>query len=204
MARKERVSKGKTMRPNYFVFCEGETEVVYTEMLRSQYRLPIHIIAKKTLQNITSSLVERCKAVYVQTASDKTYLMYDLDVTEMLERLQKVSGAELLCSNPCFELWLLLHYNEVKNAITSEDSLKKLSVVAKQYKKGTLSDEMIKHLNENADKAIKRAKKLQAYGNPSTTVYLLLEELNRLKKEETEAALGKNNGKDHLASKHHL
>lgn len=173
-------------------------------MLRSQYRLPIHIIAKKTLQNVTSSLVERCKAVYVQTASDKTYLMYDLDVTEMLERLQKVSGAELLCSNPCFELWLLLHYNEVKTAITSEDSLKKLSVVAKQYKKGTLSDEMIKHLNENADKAIKRAKKLQAYENPSTTVYLLLEELNRLKKEETEAALGKNNGKDHLASKHHL
>ena len=193
MARKERVSKGKTMRPNYFVFCEGETEVAYTEMLRSQYRLPIHIIAKKTLQNVTSALVERCKAVYVQTASDKTYLMYDLDVTEMLERLQKVSGAELLCSNPCFELWLLLHYDEVKAAITSEDSLKKLSAVAKQYKKGTLSEEMIKHINENADKAIKRAKKIHAYGNPSTTVYLLLEELNRLKKEETEAALGKNN-----------
>lgn len=31
------------MRPNYFVFCEGETEVAYTEMLRSHYRLPIHI-----------------------------------------------------------------------------------------------------------------------------------------------------------------
>lgn len=63
MARKERVSKGKVMRPNYFVFCEGETEVAYTEMLRQHYRLPIHIIAKKTLQNITSALVERCKAV---------------------------------------------------------------------------------------------------------------------------------------------
>ena len=39
MARKERVSKGKVMRPNYFVFCEGETEVAYTEMLRQHYRL---------------------------------------------------------------------------------------------------------------------------------------------------------------------
>jgi hypothetical protein len=195
MARKERGSKGKTMRPNYFVFCEGETEVVYTEMLRSQYRLPIHIIAKKTLQNVTSALVERCKAVYVQTVSDKTYLMYDLDVTDMLERLQKVSGAELLCSNPCFELWLLLHYDGVKAAITSAECAKKLSAAAKQYKKGILSDEMIKHLYENADKAIKRAKDLQIYGNPSTTVYLLIEELNRLKKEEVEAELMRNRGK---------
>lgn len=47
MARKERVSRGKTMRPNYFVFCEGETEVAYTEMLRSHYRLPIHIISEQ-------------------------------------------------------------------------------------------------------------------------------------------------------------
>lgn len=27
MARKERISRGKQLRPNYFVFCEGETEV---------------------------------------------------------------------------------------------------------------------------------------------------------------------------------
>ena len=139
------------------------------------------------MQNVTSALVERCKAVYFQTASDKTYLMYDLDVTEMLERLQKVSGAELLCSNPCFELWLLLHYNGVKAAITSEDCLKKLLAAAKQYKKGILTDEMIRHLNENADKAIRRANALRAYENPSTTIYFLIEELNRLKKEEAEA-----------------
>ena len=57
--------------PNYFVFCEGDTEVAYIEMLRSFYRLPIHIIAKKTLLNITPSLVERCKndwqTIYTQT-----------------------------------------------------------------------------------------------------------------------------------------
>lgn len=29
MARVQRTSKGKTMKPNYFVFCEGETEVAY-------------------------------------------------------------------------------------------------------------------------------------------------------------------------------
>lgn len=180
------MSKGKEMRPNYFVFCEGETEVAYTEMLRQHYRLPIHIIAKKTLQNITSALVERCKAVYVQTANDWTYLMYDLDVAEILEKLQKVTGAELLCSNPCFELWLLLHYQVVKTQLSSADCVKKLKTVAKQYKKGSLADDMVKQLNDNAGKAIERAKGLKEYGNPSTTVYLLVKELERLKKEEEE------------------
>lgn len=45
MERVQRTSKGKTMKPNYFVFCEGETEVAYVEMLRAHYRLPIHIVS---------------------------------------------------------------------------------------------------------------------------------------------------------------
>ena len=70
MARKERISKGRTMVPNYFIFCEGDTEEVYIELLRSYYRLPIHIIAKRTLLNITPSLVDRCKDAYIQTKHD--------------------------------------------------------------------------------------------------------------------------------------
>lgn len=110
MARVQRTSKGKTMKPNYFVFCEGETEVAYVEMLRAHYRLPIHIIPKRTLLNVTPALISRCKANYVETKHDMTFLMYDLDVPSVLSRLQKIPGAILLCSNPCVELWLLLHY----------------------------------------------------------------------------------------------
>ena len=186
MARKERISKGKTMSPNYFVFCEGDTEVAYTEVLRAHYRLPIHIIAKKTLLKITPALVERCKAVYVQTKNDHTYLMYDLDVATMLERLQKVTDAMLLCSNPCFELWLLLHYVDQKTELKSGECVGKLIGVEKQYKKGTLSDEMKQHLVENQNTAIDRAKKLTAYNNPSTMVYQLIEDLEKLKKEQEE------------------
>ena len=32
------------MRPNFFVFCEGDTEVKYVELLRSHFRQSIHII----------------------------------------------------------------------------------------------------------------------------------------------------------------
>lgn len=184
MARKERISKGKTMSPNYFVFCEGDTEVTYTEMLRSHYRLPIHIIAKKTLLNITPALIERCKSVYVQTKNDHTYLMYDLDVATMLDRLKKVTGAVLLCSNPCFELWLLLHYCEQKNELKSYDCVSKLVGFEKQYKKGVLTDDMKRHLIKAKDAAIERAQSLVAFNNPSTTVYQLVKDLDKLKQEE--------------------
>ncbi len=181
MARKERLPKGKTMRPNYFVFCEGDTEVAYVELLRSHYRLPIHIIVKKTLLNITSSLIERCKSMYIQTKDDRTYLMYDLDVTIMLERLQKIQNATLLCSNPCFELWLLLHYTEQRTELTSEDCVNRLDGFIKQYKKGIFPKDAKACLLENIPIAVDRAKNLIAYINPSTTVYNLLEDLDKLK-----------------------
>lgn len=187
MARKERISKGKVMKPNFFVFCEGDTEVAYTLMLRAYYRLPIHIIPKKTLLNITPSLVSRCKAEFVQTRNDRTYLMYDLDVENMLERLKKVTNATLLCSNPCFELWLLLHYADIVTRLTSEDCLNRLLATTKQYKKGIINNEMKKYLMENVTIATNRAKNHIAYQNPSTTVYQLIEDLKRLKPESNKA-----------------
>lgn len=181
MARKERVSKGRTMMPNYFVFCEGDTEVAYIEMLRSFYRLPIHIIAKKTLLNITPSLVERCKSTYVQTKNDRTYLMYDLDIPSMLERLLKVEGATLLCSNPCFELWLLLHYADQRAELSSNECVKRLTTCIRQYKKGELrADDRLYLLSLQKD-AADRAKKLKEYHNPSSTVYQLIDDLEALK-----------------------
>ena len=182
MARKERVSKGRTMMPNYFVFCEGDTEVAYIEMLRSFYRLPIHIIAKKTLLNITQSLVERCKSAYVRTKSDRTYLMYDLDVSSMLERLQKVSGATLLCSNPCFELWLLLHYIDHRTELSSIECVKRLAAFIRQYKKGILRVEDRLYLLSSQKDAANRARKLKEFFNPSSTVYRLIDDLESLKR----------------------
>ena len=180
MARKERISKGRTMTPNYFVFCEGDTEVLYVEMLRSFYRLPIHIIAKKTLLNVTPSLVERCKGFFVQTKRDRTYLMYDLDVATMLERLRRVPNSTLLCSNPCFEFWLLLHYTEQKTSLSSNDCVKRLATFIKQYKKGTLQSVDKQTLLSLSKLASNWARQLHEYDNPSSTVYRLIDDLGAL------------------------
>ena len=177
MGRKVRVSKGKQMKPNFFVFCEGETEMAYVKFLRSLYRAPIQVITKKGRSNISEEFIERSKNEYVRTGQDKVFLMYDLDVDGMLEHLQKIPNAELLVSNPCIELWFLLHYQEQKSAISSDKCVQKYRRITKGYKKGALSEDEKKALAENSGLAVERAKKLVGYRNPSTTVFKLLEEL---------------------------
>lgn len=174
MGRKVRISKGKQMKPNFFVFCEGETEIAYVKFLRSLYRAPIQVIPKKGKSNISEDFIERSKNEYVRTGQDKVFLMYDLDVDGMLEHLQKIPNAELLVSNPCIELWFLLHYQEQKLEISSDKCVQKYQKVSKEYKKGALSEEEKKVLAENRDLAVERAKKLADYHNPSTMVYKLL------------------------------
>ena len=165
------------MKPNFFVFCEGETEIAYVKFLRSLYRAPIQVIVKKGKSNISEDYIERSKNEYVRTEQDKVFLMYDLDVDEMLEQLQKIPNAELIVSNPCVELWLLLHYQDQKSEISSDKCIKKLQKVSKEYKKGTLSEDEKEVFAQNKELAIERAKIMTEYRNPSSTVYILLEML---------------------------
>ena len=175
MGRKIRLSKEKQMKPNFFVFCEGKTEMAYIKFLRSLYRVPIQVIPKKGKSNISKEDIENSKRDYVTTNQDKVFLMFDLDVAGVLEHLQKIPDAELLVSNPCVELWFLLHYQEQKTKQTSKKCLQKMQSVSKDYKKGVLSEGEKTVLAANKDIAIKRAKLLEKYANPSTTIYKLLE-----------------------------
>lgn len=177
MGRKIRLSRGKQMKPNFFVFCEGETEIAYVKFLRSLYRAPIQVIPKKGKSNISEDFIERSKNDYVKTEQDKVFLMYDLDVDGILEHLQKISKTILLVSNPCVELWFLLHYQEQKTRLSSYECVKKMKKVSKGYKKGALSVEEKDVLAKNKELAVERARILAEYNNPSTTVFRLLEML---------------------------
>ena len=165
------------MKPNFFAFCEGETEMAYVKFLRSLYRAPIQVIPKKGKSNISEDFIEKSKNEYVRTEQDKVFLMYDLDVDGMLEQLQKIPNAELLVSNPCVELWFLLHYQDQKTEISSDKCIKKLQKLSKEYKKGTLSEDEKEVLANNKELAVERAKKLAEFQNPSSMVYKLLEKL---------------------------
>lgn len=177
MARDVRKSKAKKMRPIFFVFCEGETEIAYVNYLKTKYRLPIQILPKKSDSNISCRFIENCKREYFTTNSDKTFLMYDLDVDGVLDKLACIPDVTLLVSNPCVELWFLLHSQECKSELNTKSCIRKYESVSTDYKKGTLNAFDLQLFYQGEDAAIARAKKLNTPGNPSTTVYKLLEAL---------------------------
>ena len=102
--------KGKKIKPQIWVFCEGETEKAYVEHLRAKYRLPIEIISRVAGSDITERYINQCKKDKPGDPKDLDFLMYDADVPAVLKRLQSIPQATLLFSNPVIELWFLLHF----------------------------------------------------------------------------------------------
>lgn len=177
MARNVRKSKAKKMRPIFFVFCEGETEVAYVNYLKSKYRLPVQVIPRKSDSNISYRYIENCKREYFTTDSDKTFLMYDLDVDGIWEKLICIPEVTLLVSNPCIELWFLLHNQECGAEMDSKTCVRKYESVSLGYKKGKFGASDLHLFNQGEDIAIARARKMNAPSNPSATVYKLVEAL---------------------------
>ncbi|GHT65226.1 abortive infection protein [Bacteroidia bacterium] len=179
--RKGRQSKGKEIRPTFFVFCEGETEEAYIAFLRSNYRIPIEIVVKKAGSGINKRFIDSYKKDYTTHPKDKTFLIYDFDVPEIVEKLQKISKIELLLSNPCFELWYLLHFKNQTAELTSENCVSELTNHFGNYKKGVLNEKLKDKLLNNKNIVVSRAKNLVEFKNPSTNVYVFVEELDKIK-----------------------
>ena len=104
------------------------------------------------------------------------------------------NGIEIAYSNEAFELWYLLHFyyrdtamsrKSYKGELTKKLREAKLISNSKKYEKN--SEEMYGFLEDKQSQAIKNAERLleqyhppkPAKDNPSTTVHLLVEQLNR-------------------------
>jgi hypothetical protein len=182
MARRRKKPKGKKINPTLFVFCEGDTEVAYVNLLKSDYRLPsIHIHPKIRGNNITAEYIESYKQGKPTHEKDLNFLIYDMDVPELIERLNQIDGCTLLLSNPCIELWFLLHYKNQKAHIDTARCLQEMEKRNKVYKKGALNKRLMEKLLTKHPEAVKRAKALSEYDNPSSTLYKLIEILEELK-----------------------
>jgi hypothetical protein len=180
MAKYPRRSKGKEIKPTFFVFCEEESEEAYISFIRSKFRVPIQIKAKVAKNKINQKYVNRILGPLPKHYKDKYFLLYDLDRPEMLEKLQCINDAILLLSNPCIELWFILHICNHTAEVNSQQILEKLERICREYKKGIICGKLRNELASGEEKAIANAKKHTLYNNPSTSVYLLLEELNKV------------------------
>lgn len=167
------------MRRIVLVICEGETEENYINLMKKWYKFPVRIVSRIEGTKITQALVDKHERGLKISAKDKvdTFLMYDMDVPAINEKLM-VCKAELLLSNPCFEIWLLLHAKEQKSALSSEavlKELKKSASVWNSYIKSVYTDTQKTFLREHLKDAVDRAKALKDFQNPSSRIYRLLE-----------------------------
>ena len=184
MASKREKAPDKRMRKIALVICEGETEENYLNLIKKWYKSPVRIVSHIEGTRITQALVDKHEQSLKISAKDKvdTFLMYDMDVQAINEKLLKCK-AEMLLSNPCFEIWLLLHAKDQKTAIDTDaliKELKKSAPVWKNYSKSAFTDTQKAFLNDKTDVAVERAKKLQEFQNPSTGIYKLIESLKEV------------------------
>jgi hypothetical protein len=181
MGSKREIRPVRKMKQVYLVFCEGETEEAYLNFLRHAYQSPIKIVSRIEGTNISQKLIDKRKKELRISQKDKiaTFLMYDLDVIPINEKLKECKAISL-CSSPCVELWFLLHIQVQTSQLSTNDCIKKLKATGKcwaSYKKPEISQPQKKLLWENRLKGINNAKSLNDRKNPSSQVYKIVEVL---------------------------
>ena len=138
MASKRRRYRTRKINPTYYVFCEGKTEEAYVNLLKSHFRLASIVIKSKVSgSNVSSDEIEKYRSYKETHEKDKVFLMYDGDISTVVDRLMQIDDAEKLISTPCIELWFLLHFKNQATTTSCKDCIQYLSNRA-QYRKGKI------------------------------------------------------------------
>ena len=120
---------------------------------------------------------------------DTVWAMFDRDEHPRFDEAKDMAhgnGIRLAISNPCFELWGILHYQEYNAPLNRHECQRKLGELCPDYsnKKRKIFDDM-KVIEGNYRDAVERAEHSLARrreegdpeGNPSTTVHRLTEHI---------------------------
>lgn len=176
--------------PRFLIVCEGEqTEPNYFK----SFRVPKEVLDVRGLGDNTLRLVE--KAVEFSNAAnphyDQVWCVFDRDsfpaehfnaALDLAER----QAIKVAYSNEAFELWYLLHFHFYNTGISRSQYKEKLSEqLGHRYEKNSRT--IYAEIEEKQSDAIANAKRLLSFyappdpcnNNPSTTVFRLVEELNR-------------------------
>lgn len=179
MARKREERRPRRMKRVILVVCEGETEAAYVDFLRQSYRLPIKIVSKVSGHDVSKRKLDAYRKDLRLFGKEgiTTFLMYDLDIEGIFGKL-KYLDASLLLSNPCIELWFLLHSSDQRGELSADECIRRLQSSDQtwnDYRKPSLSSKQREFLWNNKKDALQKAKALKDFENPSSTIYKLIE-----------------------------
>lgn len=184
-----RRAPSRRVLPRILIVCEGTTtEPGYFEDLRQRYRRSVEV--ELSPGGVPKTLVERAaemkrdadaKATKDENERyDEVWCVFDIDDHPKIDDAKQQArdnGIKLAISNPCFELWVLLHFQDQSAHI----SRAKLRTECRKHLPGYEKDLPTEKLDPHYDKAATRAQKLDEWqqqqgrkdANPSTGIYKL-------------------------------
>lgn len=153
--------------------CEGnnKTEKAYFSSfnnIQREYVVKFSCGNNTDLNHILASIKKEQKRIGYDSLNDKLFAVFDIDNDinkmknfENLKELKEYSNITFIPSNPCFELWYLLHFiYTTKSFNTSEELFVELDKYIHSYDK---SKNYFDYLFPIIEKAIKNNEKLSKY-----------------------------------------
>lgn len=176
------------------IYCEGRnTETIYLHGVRRSLRTPITIVVGP--QHTEPLSLVRAAAKHAKSCSsdiderfDEVWCVIDVEApTEHpgLDRaLRAAKQANIQCaiSNPCFELWLILHYREQRAYLTTKNAIEMAQQLVPGYNPSAGKSYRFDAVEQKSSDAASRASKMhdaheapdERCLNPCTTVDKLL------------------------------
>jgi hypothetical protein len=164
----------RELQSRVLAVCCGQTEQAHVDGLK---RLSKPVTVKPVVKVGPPAQLVRYAAKLRENdrgGFDEYWCVVDVDEFDIAEAIAAAesTGISLAVSNPCFEVWLILHFADCTAGIASpKAAAEKLRRHLPGYSKGVLDFAL---LAERVDKAVERAKSLGA-GNPSSDMWRLVE-----------------------------
>lgn len=164
---RQRRAEIKNERESLWIICEGKSEQNYLESL---YPKRFRFCFSKNLSAIKSKIVEECEAKHIFVLLDGD-IHEEIEIKNFRDYCKRYSNATVIVNSPCFEYWLLLHFEYTTKSFMGnnqgktkdnecEKYLKKtLNECSLTYKKGEIDANLLKKLKESHPQAIANAKK---------------------------------------------
>ena len=196
------MARGARRRPvrepykKVLIVCEGKkTEPNYFKGLKDSLRLNSANVAIVGHGATPSKIVERARQLYQNEKEDgdpydKVYCVFDRDehpdYQQSLRMVKREGRFEAIISVPCFEYWLLLHFEYTTRPYGRQSAAHAVVADLKRHLPNySKNDERIfEKLRDKVETAKKNAAKSLRLGrdNPSTNVHKLVKYLQNIKK----------------------
>lgn len=170
-------TEGAQTEPQYFALFHNKSTVIQVKCLKGKTKSSPNQVLKRMKKHLQETQLH---------SEDQAWLVVDKDqwtdeqLQELLNWSQSSQKYGLAVSNPKFELWLLLHFEEGNGIANSAECSKRLGKCLPNFAKGDVD---VRKLEDNIGKAIDNAKRKDVPPcrdwprHTGTTAYRLVEQI---------------------------